>query len=59
MTINSTITFTWEVKVYAGKVEREYENSVLVQVTDPSEEMLEKFNDRMIISKKKCQQTAD
>ncbi|TXX25311.1 DUF2187 domain-containing protein, partial [Escherichia coli] len=34
-------------------------NSVLVQVTDPSEEMLEKFNDRMIISKKKCQQTAD
>ena len=41
-----------------GKVEREYENSVLVQVTDPSEEMLEKFNDRMIISKK-CQQTAD
>ena len=57
MTINSTITFTWEGKVYAGKVEREYENSVLVQVTDPSEEMLE--NDRMIISKKKCQQTAD
>ena len=51
MTINSTITFTWEGKVYAGKVEREYENSVLVQVTDPSEEMLEKFNDRMIISK--------
>ena len=31
---------------------KEYENSVLVQVTDPSEEMLEKFNDRMIISKK-------
>ena len=59
MTINSTITFTWEGKVYAGKVEIEYENSVLVQVTDPSEEMLEKFNDRMIISKKKCQQTAD
>ena len=59
MTINSTITFTWVGKVYAGKVEREYENSVLVQVTDPSEEMLEKFNDRMIISKKKCQQTAD
>ena len=41
MTINSTITFTWEGKVYAGKVEREYENSVLVQVTDPSEEMRE------------------
>ena len=59
MTISSTITFTWEGKVYAGKVEREYENSVLVQVTDPSEEMLEKFNDRMIISKKQCQQTAD
>jgi hypothetical protein len=59
MTINSTVNFTWEGKVYTGKVEREYENSVLVQVKEPSEEMLEKFNNRMIISKKQCQQIAE
>lgn len=55
MTIDSTIFFTWEGKKYQGIIEREYENSVLVQVTDPSAEMLDKFTNRMIVSKKICQ----
>ncbi|HCE13490.1 MULTISPECIES: hypothetical protein [unclassified Enterococcus] len=59
MTIDSTIFFTWEGKTYEAVVEREYENSVLVQVNEPSSEMLEKFTNRMIISKKKCQQTIE
>ncbi|WP_430609298.1 DUF2187 domain-containing protein [Enterococcus sp. DIV0876] len=59
MTIDSTIFFTWEGKTYEAVIEREYENSVLVQVNEPSSEMLEKFTNRMIISKKNCQQTIE
>lgn len=50
------IQFTWEGQTYTGKIEREYENSFLVEVSEPSEEMREKFNTRMIISKKACLQ---
>ncbi|OTN76706.1 hypothetical protein A5886_001784 [Enterococcus sp. 8G7_MSG3316] len=59
MTVDSTIFFTWEGKTYEAVIEREYENSVLVQVNKPSTEMLEKFTNRMIVSKKNCQPTIE
>ncbi|MBR8700092.1 DUF2187 domain-containing protein [Enterococcus casseliflavus] len=58
MTIDSTIFYMGRQK-YQGIIEREYENSVLVQVTDPSAEMLDKFTNRMIVSKKICQPVAE
>ena len=59
MTIDSTIFITGDGKKYQGIIEREYENSVLVQVTDPSAEMLDKFTNRMIVSKKICQSVTE
>ena len=37
---------------YSGFVEKEYENSYLIVVANPSPDMEEKYTNRMIISKK-------
>jgi len=54
----SSVTFTWENKAFDGVIEQEYENSFLVQVANPSKEMIEKYNGRMIVSKKICKKNA-
>ncbi len=54
MEAQTKVIFTWNNFTYWGIIEREYENSVLVQVNDPSDEILEKYNGRMVISKKVC-----
>lgn len=51
------ISFHFEQENYLGYVEKEYENSYLVVVSDPTPDMKEKYTDRMIISKKNCEVT--
>ncbi|MBL1230334.1 hypothetical protein IW492_13945 [Enterococcus sp. BWB1-3] len=48
------VSFTWEKDNHVGYVEKEYENSYLVVVNDPSSDMKEKYTNRMVISKKEC-----
>ena len=49
------VHFIWEKTNYSGFVEKEYENSYLIVVTNPSPDMEEKYTNRMIISKKACE----
>jgi hypothetical protein len=49
------INFVWEKISYSGFIEKEYENSYLVVVADPSPDMKEKYTTRMVISKKACE----
>ncbi|RSU12491.1 DUF2187 domain-containing protein [Vagococcus acidifermentans] len=53
--INRKLTFSWEDKTYEGFIEKEYENSYLIDVTNPSEEMADKYLGRLVVSKKNCQ----
>ena len=46
------VHFIWEKTNYSGFVEKEYENSYLIVVANPSPDMEEKYTNRMIISKK-------
>ncbi|MBM7707978.1 DUF2187 domain-containing protein [Enterococcus lemanii] len=55
MEAQTKVIFKWNNYTYFGIIEREYENSVLVQVNEPSAEMMEKYNGRMVISKKICE----
>ncbi|MGK0551580.1 hypothetical protein ACSFB8_05360 [Enterococcus faecalis] len=49
------VTFIWDKICYSGLIEKEYENSYLVVVTNPSPDMEEKYTTRMVISKKVCE----
>lgn len=53
------ITFTWENEVYQGVIEKEYENSYLISVNNPNQELVDKYNGRIVISKKKCNELAE
>lgn len=55
MTQERKIQFNWEHEHFIGLIEKEYENSYLVVVTNPTPNMEEKYTNRMIISKK-CSQ---
>lgn len=55
MTEERKVSFIWDKTNYSGFVEKEYENSYLIVVADPSPDMKEKYTDRMIISKKACE----
>ena len=55
-TINNWRT---EISALFGFIEREYENSFLIQVNDPSKEIMDKFSGRMVISKKVCEKISD
>lgn len=50
------INFNWEKKDYMGYIEKEYINSYLITVINPSPTMEEKYANRMIISKKNVHQ---
>lgn len=49
------VNFYFEKENFMGYVEKEYENSYLVVVSDPTPDMKDKYTDRMIISKKNCE----
>lgn len=55
MQIDRTVTFKWKGQSYSGVVEREYDNSYLIQVANACEEIAEKYKNRLVISKKNCQ----
>lgn len=55
METQTNVTFKWENITLFGLIEKEYENSFLIQVKEPSAEIVEKYNGRMVISKKICQ----
>lgn len=44
---------------HRGYIEKEYENSYLVCIDDPSPEILEKYTNRMVVSKKNCAVTCN
>ncbi|MBO0477356.1 DUF2187 domain-containing protein [Vagococcus sp. DIV0080] len=52
MEINSTVTFDWQGTQFEGTIEKEYENSVLISVINPSLEIKDKYLGRLIVSKK-------
>ncbi len=54
MNSSQKVDFLWNEETYHGTVEKEYENSLLIQVLDPCAELTEKYLDRIVISKSKC-----
>lgn len=52
MELNSTVTFDWEGTQFEGTIEKEYENSVLISVINPSMEIKDKYLGRLVVSKK-------
>ncbi|MGC6768664.1 hypothetical protein ACYSNR_17520 [Enterococcus sp. LJL128] len=54
MTQEKKVSFNWEKGSHVGYIEKEYENSYLIVVNDPSSDMEEKYTNRMVISKKQC-----
>lgn len=48
------VSFCLDKATHSGYIEKEYENSYLVCVDDPSKDMEEKYTNRMIVSKKNC-----
>ncbi|MHC5267996.1 DUF2187 domain-containing protein [Enterococcus sp. LJL98] len=53
--LQTNVTFTWEEIRLFGAIEKEYENSFLIQIIDPSKDIMEKYNGRMVVSKKICE----
>ncbi|GMA46999.1 hypothetical protein [Tetragenococcus muriaticus] len=54
MSENTTVTFTWENTTLSGYIEKEYENSYLVNINNPTKEIADSYNGRMVVSKKEC-----
>lgn len=48
------VSFVLDRENHCGYIEKEYENSYLVCVDDPSPAMMEKYTNRMVVSKKNC-----
>ncbi|HCM89358.1 MULTISPECIES: DUF2187 domain-containing protein [Vagococcus] len=55
MEINSKVNFDWQGSQFEGIIEKEYENSVLIAVVNPTTELKEKYLSRLVVSKKICQ----
>lgn len=51
----SNIIFKWQNEQFYGWVEKEYQNSFLINVTNPNKELITKYAKRIIISKKVCE----
>lgn len=52
----ANVIFKWQDEQFSGWIEKEYQNSFLINVTNPNEELETKYAKRIIISKKACQQ---
>jgi hypothetical protein len=59
METKTNVTFKWENLTLFGFIEREYENSFLIQVNEPSKEIMDKFSGRMVIRKKVCEKISE
>lgn len=59
METKTNVTFKWENLTLSGFIEREYENSFLVQINEPSKEIMDKYSGRMVVSKKICDLLAE
>ena len=53
--LQKDVTYKWDNLRLMGAIEKEYENSFLGKVETPSKEIIEKYNGRMVISKKICE----
>ena len=51
----SNVSFIWQDEKFYGWIEKEYQNSFLINVTDPNDELETKYAKRIIISKKVCE----
>ncbi|BCA86017.1 hypothetical protein EsVE80_15400 [Enterococcus saigonensis] len=51
----ANVIFKWQDEQFSGWIEKEYQNSFLINVTNPNEELETKYAKRIIISKKACQ----
>ncbi len=54
MGINSKVNFEWQGSQFEGIIEKEYDNSFLISVSNPNFEIKDKYLGRMVISKKTC-----
>lgn len=52
MEIESKVIFEWQGAEFEGLIEKEYENAVLIEVSNPDEELSEKYLGRVVVSKK-------
>jgi len=52
MNAQESVAFTWQGGSYEGIIEKEYENSVLIEVDNPDGELRDKYLGRIIVSKK-------
>lgn len=50
---HAAVSFIWENMTLTGQIEKEYENSYLIKIDHPNKEIMDNFNGRMIVSKKK------
>lgn len=56
MEMKADVVFEWNHRSYSGQIEREYQNSYLINVTEPQDPViLEKYANRLVVSKKHCQ----
>ncbi|MGO2082825.1 DUF2187 domain-containing protein [Vagococcus sp.] len=49
------IQFDWQGQQFEGFIEKEYEHSFLISVSNPNSELLDKYLGRVVVSKKACQ----
>ncbi|APB30876.1 MULTISPECIES: DUF2187 domain-containing protein [Vagococcus] len=56
MDTQEKVFFKWQGSNYEGVIEKEYDNSVLIDVNNPDEELKEKYLGRIVISKKDIKQ---
>ncbi|MGX7013046.1 DUF2187 domain-containing protein [Vagococcus silagei] len=49
------IQFDWQGQQFEGFIEKEYDHSVLVNVSNPNAELQDKYLGRIVISKKSYQ----
>ncbi|MCI0130251.1 MULTISPECIES: DUF2187 domain-containing protein [Enterococcaceae] len=52
MDTKEKVFFKWQGGRYEGIIEKEYENSVLIEVNNPDDELKDKYLSRIVVSKK-------
>ena len=52
MDTKEKVFFKWQGSRYEGVIEKEYDNSVLIEVNNPDEELKDKYLGRIVVSKK-------
>lgn len=55
MDTKEKVFFKWQGGRYEGIIEKEYENSVLIEVNNPDDELKDKYLSRIVVSKKEIE----